>query len=156
MRHRVFAGTMAFVFVAGLAVINPVALDARQAGGGSAASGEMTLGNVRVTRNVTADGKPLKAGTYRLRLTADNATPVPAGQTAQLERWVEFLQGSKVVAREVVSIVPQDEIAQVAQDKPPASGGSRVDLLKGNDYLRIWVNRGGNHYLIHLPTGMTG
>ena len=26
-------------------------------------------------------------------------------------------------------------------------------MLKGNDYLRVWINKGGNHYLIHLPTG---
>jgi hypothetical protein len=30
-------------------------------------------------------------------------------------------------------------------------------MLKGNEYLRIWVNRGGNQYLIHLPVaGATG
>jgi hypothetical protein len=26
-----------------------------------------------------------------------------------------------------------------------------VELLKGEDYLRVWINRGGNHYLVHLP-----
>ena len=24
-------------------------------------------------------------------------------------------------------------------------------MLKGNDYVRVWINKGGNHYLIHLP-----
>jgi hypothetical protein len=32
----------------------------------------------------------------------------------------------------------------------PASGTSKTELLKGNDYLRIWVNHGGTHYLVHL------
>jgi hypothetical protein len=34
---------------------------------------------------------------------------------------------------------------------PPASGASKVQMLKGNDDLRIWINRGGTHYLMHLP-----
>jgi hypothetical protein len=135
----------------------PVTLEAGQAGAAMAAEnvpgGEVALGTVRIPRSVLADGKPLKAGTYRLRVTASEATPVPPGQTAQYERWAEFLQGGKVVGREVVSIVPQGEIQQVAQTSPPRSGGSKVELLKGNDYLRVWVNRGGTHYLIHLPTG---
>jgi hypothetical protein len=25
--------------------------------------------------------------------------------------------------------------------------------LKGNDYVRVWFNKGGNHYLIYFPTG---
>jgi len=24
-------------------------------------------------------------------------------------------------------------------------------MLKGNDYLRVWFNKGGNHYLIYFP-----
>ena len=39
----------------------------------------------------------------------------------------------------------------VVKDAPPASGGSKVQMLRGNDYLRVWINRGGNHYLIHFP-----
>ena len=31
--------------------------------------------------------------------------------------------------------------------------GVRVDMLKGNDYVRVWINRGGNNYLINLPAG---
>jgi hypothetical protein len=151
------AGALTFTLVAGTIAMHSASLDARQARSASdtgVPSGEVALGTVTLGRNVMADGKPLKAGTYRLRLTADNATPVPPGQTPQYERWVEFLRGNTVVAREVVSIVPKDEIGQVAQDAPPRPGGSKVQLLKGNDYLRIWVNRGGTHYLIHLPTGM--
>jgi hypothetical protein len=29
-----------------------------------------------------------------------------------------------------------------------------VQMLRGNDYLRVWFNRGGTHYLVHLTTGM--
>jgi hypothetical protein len=169
MKHGSFAGVMGLALVIGLTALQSVALEAGADGTGvrlappqgsgsrneAVPSGELALGTVTLGRNVMADGKPLQAGTYRLRLTGENATPVPPGQTAQYERWVEFLRGGKVVAREVVSIVPGEEISQVAQDAPPRSGGSKVQLLKGNDYVRIWVNRGGNHYLIHLPTSAT-
>jgi hypothetical protein len=146
MRQRCFAGALMLTLVAGATLLPSISVDARQPRSGADASvpsGEMALGSVTISRSVMADGKPLKAGTYRLRLTGDNASPAAAGQTPQLERWVEFLQGSKVVGREVVSIVPKEEIGIVAQDTPPRDGGAKVQLLKGNDYLRIWVNRGG-------------
>jgi hypothetical protein len=117
----------------------------------TAPTGEMTLGSVRLPRSVTADGKPLPAGSYQVRLTAQPSTPDVVGQSEQLERWVEFVRGGKVAGREVVSIVPQAEFKLVAKDPPPPSGGSKVQMLRGNDYLRVWINRGGNHYLIHFP-----
>jgi hypothetical protein len=113
----------------------------------------MMLGTVRITRQVTADGKPLPAGSYQVRLTAEEAKPEVAGQDQKLSRWAEFVQRGQVRGREVVTIVPQAEIAQVSEGRPPRAGASKVELLKGNDYLRVWINRGGNHYLIHLPTG---
>ena len=119
-------------------------------------TGALSLGTVRITRSVTADGKPLPAGSYQVRLTSEEAKPAVSGQLEKLERWVEFVQRGQVKGREVVSIVPQSEIGGVADARPPRAGGSKVELLKGNDYLRVWINRGGTHYLIHLPTGMTG
>jgi hypothetical protein len=53
--------------------------------------------------------------------------------------------------REVVSIVPQSEIKMVVKDAPPGNGGSKVQVLRGNDYVRVWINKAGNHYLVHLP-----
>ena len=119
-------------------------------------TGEVALGIVRLPRAVTADGKPLPAGSYTVRVTAQEAKPEAVGTSEQLERWAEFLQRGEVKGREVVSIVPAGESKMVVQDAPPPAGGSRVQMLRGNDYLRVWVNRGGHHYLIHLPTGMTG
>jgi hypothetical protein len=111
------------------------------------------LGAVRIPRAVRADGQPLGAGTYQLRVTETVATPPAPGQTPQYERWAEFLQGGQVKGREVVTIVPQSDIAQVAEQKPPASGSYRVEMLKGGDYLRLWYNKGGNHYLVHFNIG---
>jgi hypothetical protein len=117
----------------------------------SAPAGEMALGSVSVPRGVKADGKPLPAGTYQIRLTGQTATPDAKGQTAPLERWVEFVQGGQVKGREVVTIVPRESIDKVQKDAPPRANGSKVELLKGGDYYRVWINRGGNHFLIHLP-----
>jgi len=114
-------------------------------------SGAIALGSVRIDRHVLADGKPLAAGTYEVRLTAEEAKPDAAGAAGALERWVEFVQDGQVKGREIVSIVPKDDIKAVAEKNPPAPGTSRVELLKGDEYLRIWINRGGVSYLIHLP-----
>jgi hypothetical protein len=108
------------------------------------------LGSVRIPRAVKADGQALPAGTYQIRVTQTPASPAAAGQTPQFERWAEFLQGGQVRGREVVTIVPPSDISQVADMKPPPSGSQRVEVLKGGDYLRLWLNRGGTHYLIHF------
>jgi hypothetical protein len=118
----------------------------------TAPEGQLALGSVHIPKNVKADGKPLAAGTYQVRLTPQNATPDAKGQTASLERWVEFVKGGKVAGREVVTIIPQGEISQVQKDSPPKTNGSKVETLKGGDYVRLWINKGGNHYLVHFPS----
>ena len=117
----------------------------------TAPTGDLALGRVRLPRAVTADGKPLPAGAYDVKLTSQEAKPQAVGTTETLERWVEFVQGGTVKGREVVSIVPQAEIKMVVKDAPPAAGSSKVQVLRGNEYLRVWINKAGNHYLIHLP-----
>jgi hypothetical protein len=116
-----------------------------------ATAGATSLGSVRLTRAVKANGQPLAPGSYTVRLTEEQARPDAKGQDPSLERWVEFLQGSQVKGREVVTIVPESDIAQVSDGKRVPKGSARVEMLKGNDYVRVWINRGGNNYLIHLP-----
>ena len=114
-------------------------------------AGATSLGSVRLTRAVKANGQPLAVGSYTVRLTEEQARPDAKGQDPSLERWVEFLQGSQVKGREVVTIIPESDIAQVSDGKRVPKGSARVEMLKGNDYVRVWINRGGNNYLIHLP-----
>jgi hypothetical protein len=119
-------------------------------------TGEVVLGSVTLPRGVTADGKPLAKGTYTVRLTAQAAQPTVAGQLPDLNRWVEFVQGSAVKGREVVSIIPADEVSQTVQGPDLETGKApraavKVQMLKGNDYLRVWISRAGIQYLIHLP-----
>jgi hypothetical protein len=118
-----------------------------------APTGEVALGSVRITRSVTADGKALPAGTYTVRVTAQESKPDAVGQTEALERWAEFVQRGEVKGREVVSIVPASEAKLVVKDAPPRAGGSKVQVLRGNEYIRVWFNKGGTHYLINLATG---
>ena len=152
-KHWVLVGMLAALLFAGTALAQhqtpnqqPVTADQP-----TAPTGEMTLGTVRIPRAVLSDGKPLPPGQYQVRLTAQQAKPEAVGTTEALERWAEFSQRGTVRGREVVTIVPQSEIKMVVKDAPPASGGVKVQMLRGNEYLRIWFNRAGNHYLLHLP-----
>ncbi len=117
----------------------------------AAPTGDMALGVVHLTKSVKADGKALPAGTYQVRLTAQEAKPQAVGASENIERWVEFVQKGTVKGREVVSIVPEAEVKNVVKDAPPRPGAAKVQVLRGNDYVRVWINKGGNHYLIHLP-----
>ncbi len=116
----------------------------------AATSTAMALGSVRLPKGLKADGKELPAGTYQVRLTAEEAKPDAKGSSEVLERWVEFVQGGQVKGREVVSIVPAPETKLVQKDTPPPSGGSKLETLKGGDYMRLWINRGGSYYLVHF------
>lgn len=125
---------------------------AAQSPQGQVPSGETSLGSVNLPRAVMANGQALQAGAYQVRLTAESAQPAVPG--IQMERWVEFVRSGKVVGREVVSIIPQTEVKDLLpgpEGSRPAAGGSRVEMLKGDDYLRVWINRRGVNYLLHLP-----
>src|SRR6266849_10381306 len=99
MRYRLFIGTL----VAGLS--------------GGIAFGQAfpsALGSVRLTHAVIADGKPLAAGLYQIRLTDDEPKPA-VGQSPNSERWIEFVKGGKVVAREVATVVSATDIDTIAK-----------------------------------------
>lgn len=147
MKHMWLVGILASVALVGSA--------AAQTQTTEVPTGEVALGAVTLPRAVTADGKPLAKGRYTVRLTAEVADPAAPGQSPSLERWAEFLQGGQVKGREVVSIVPQAEVKDLLPNPDGGkmnTGGTRVEMLKGNDYLRVWIARGGVHYLIHFPT----
>ena len=125
---------------------------AAQSPQGQVPAAETSLGSVRIPRAVMANGQPLPAGTYQVRLTAEAVQPVVPG--ISMERWAEFVRGGKVVGREVVSIVPAGEMKDLQagpEGGRACSGSARVEMLKGDDYLRVWINRGGVNYLIHMP-----
>jgi hypothetical protein len=106
--------------------------------------------DVLIPQVVLADGKPLPTGTYRTRLT-DEAPSSVVGQTAGSERWVEFVQNGTVAGRELAVVLSADEMSEVAKGPGPALNDLRVDLLKGSEYVRLWLNREGTNYLIYMP-----
>ena len=137
MKRLVFTGALVGVLAAATAF---------------AQSGNNTLGTIHLGKKVMADGKPLAAGTYQVRLTSDEPKP-GVGQSPDAEKWVEFVKGGKVAGREVATVISSADIAKVAKGKKPGANSSSVELLKGGDYYRVWINKGGNNYLINLPTG---
>ena len=155
MKRQNFAVLIACAAAIGVMAASPSVAGAGQTAPGTVnvPTGEVGLGSVELPRRVMADGRALASGTYDLRVTAESANPDAPGQLAVLERWVEFRQGDEVKGREVVSIVPQSEIDDVAKSAPPGSGTSRVEMLKDNEYLRVWVNQNNTHYFIHLVAG---
>jgi|TARA_B100000949_G_C14189641_1_gene411150 hypothetical protein len=155
MTHRIFTGLLIVTVMTGttatlmvdLAIAQQLTLTV------DVPRGDLELGLVSIPRTVTANGQALSSGDYQVRLTARSATPDTVGALTVLERWVEFRQDDDVKGREVVTIVPNTEISDVAKSASPGSGSSRVELLKENEYMRVWINQDGTHYLIHLVVG---
>jgi hypothetical protein len=141
---------MKYVFIVGtLATV--LALPTIGAAQGAAkAAASNSLGTITLSSKVMADGKPLAAGTYQVRLTGEEPKPGP-GQTPEAEKYVEFVRGGKVVAREVATVIPAAEIDKVIKSRKVGPNSSKVEKLKGDDYVRVWINRGGNNYIINMP-----
>jgi hypothetical protein len=113
----------------------------------------IVIGTVHIPKAAVANGAGLPAGTYTMRVADDQPT-VPAGQSPDAEKWVEFVQGGKVVAKEMASIVTDTVMAsEVADRGRPKPGQTWLQTLKGGDYYRVWVNKGGMHYLVNLAIG---
>jgi|KBSMisStaDraftv2_1062788.scaffolds.fasta_scaffold510152_2 hypothetical protein len=110
---------------------------------------DQSLGSVTLSKKVMANGQPLAAGTYTVRLASDSVSSV-VGQSPDSEKWVEFVQGGQVKGKELATVVTGADSKTVLKGKAPAAGSARVDMLKGADYVRVWINKGGSTYLIHL------
>ena len=132
--------TVAF-FAAAFMAVAPAA---RHAAAQGTASG---LPIARIPQPVTANGQPLAAGAYEIRITMERPT-LPSGVPSETQRWVEFLAGGAVAAREIAEVIPDDAAS-------PAAGPPRavVQLLKEGDYVRVSIRQSGVRYLIYLPTG---
>ena len=103
-------------------------------------------------RRAYATGGALEPGPYRARLT-DESAPVVDQEPATTTRWVEFLHEEEgtVAGRALATVVPDADIHDVAAGWA-VRNQVRVDELREGDYVRVWLNRSGSSYLIHLPT----
>lgn len=118
--------------------------EARQAAAERAMRGE-----VDIPRSVLLNGQALDAGIYSLRLAEEE--PAPSGaDAAGAGRWVEFVSDDDVAGRGLAIVIPDAEIGEVADTAPPRNE-ARVDDLREAEYLRVWLNRDGVSYLLHLP-----
>lgn len=115
-----------------------------------AAADANLLTTVRITTVVLANGTPLPAGTYDVRLTQDQPAP-HAGQSRDAQRWVEFVADGKVIAREVAEVLHDDDLPSIGASSLPVRSGTRVDMLTGGEFLRISVKRDHERFLIYLP-----
>jgi len=113
----------------------------------------IVIGSVHIPRAAVANGAGLPTGTYTMRVADDQLT-TPAGQSPDAEKWIEFVQGGKVVAKEVASVISDADMKSIAKGpaRPPRNG-TLLQTLKGGDYFRVWVNKGGTNYLINLAIG---
>lgn len=115
----------------------------------SAQAAPETLATVRIPQGVTANGQPLPAGSYTVRVSSEAVTPV-VGQGPDAARWVEFVQNGQVRGKELASVVAPADVKAVAKRTPPAEGRGLVHVLRGAEYVRVWVNHDGAQYLVHL------
>jgi hypothetical protein len=137
---------ISLLVLAGALSVGATAVQEKQPSSGAA--GVLTA--VQITQSVLANGKPLPAGLYELRLSNERPTPLP-GQSPDAERWVEFVANGAVVARDVAVVLRDDDLPSVGASSVPARDGTRVELLKGGEFLRISVRRGSERYLVYLP-----
>jgi hypothetical protein len=108
------------------------------------------LATVRVTAAVLAGGAPLPSGTYQVRLTEERPTPLP-GLSPDTQRWVEFLADGKVIAREIAEVLRDGNLPSEGASSQRVQTGTRVEMLKGGEFLRISIKREQERYLIYLP-----
>ena len=106
--------------------------------------------SVQIPVAVLADGKPLPPGKYNVRLTADRPASLP-GQPAGAQQSVELLADGKVVAREIAEVLKDQDLPAEGASSQRVQNGTRVEMLKGGEFLRISLKRDGARYLLYLP-----
>ena len=117
---------------------------------GQAGTDTNVLAKVRITANVLANGEQLSPGTYEVRLTDQRPTPA-VGQSWEAQQWVEFVANGKVVAREVAEVFHDNNLPAIGASSVRVPNGTRVEMLKGGEFLRVSVKREGERYLVYLP-----
>ena len=113
-------------------------------------AGASVLATVQISTPVLAGGTLLAADRYEVRLTGEHPTP-RVGQSRTAQESVEFVVNGKVVARDVAEILYDDDLPSSGASSQRAKTGTRVELLKGGEFLRISVKRERERYLIYLP-----
>ena len=103
-------------------------------------------------RRAYVNGQPLEPGPYRVRLT-DESAPGADEEPSTTTRWIEFLHEAEgaVAGRGLAIVISDAEIDDLAKSSVPRNQ-VRLDELQSGEYIRLWLNRGGSNYLVHMPT----
>lgn len=149
--HIQAAGGFAVSVFVALAIVAPARADASATseaiGRGLRGARLERLATVRIPRQTLADGHTLAPGTYVVVLDQGRADAADVH-----ERWVVFEQRGRTRGRELASLMSTEEVRHASpRARAPQPGHVRIDVLKGHGYLRIWIARGNQNYLIHLP-----
>jgi len=115
-----------------------------------AAGLQAKLASVNIPVAFSANGQPMAAGTYSIRLS-DASVSAVVGQSPGAEQWVEFLKGGTVAGKELATVVSGPDAKQVLKSASPASGTAKVQTLREKNYVRVWITESGKTYLLHLP-----
>ena len=104
-------------------------------------------------RRAYVNGQPLEPGPYRVRLTDEAAPPGVDEEPSTTTRWIEFLHEAEgaVAGRGLAIVISDSEIDALAKSSVPRNQ-VRLDELQSGEYIRLWLNRGGSNYLVHMPT----
>lgn len=108
-----------------------------------------TIGSVTLSTAILADRKRLAPGRYQVRLT-DETAKAGVGRSPDAEQYVEFVRGGLVAGRELATVLAPDR-DPTAKRRAPAGDRVTVERLRGGDYVRIWIDRGGRSYVILVP-----
>ena len=99
-------------------------------------------------------------------LTASRSSQAPTGcgsptsrhlgadeEPSTTTRWIEFLHEAEgaVAGRGLAIVISDAEIDDLAKSSVPRNQ-VRLDELQSGEYIRLWLNRGGSNYLVHMPT----
>ena len=137
----------AFLLILSACVMSLASLIAQS---GAPSTDARVLTTVRIGTAVTAGGTSLPAGAYEIRLTGERPAPL-AGQPQNSQEWVEFVADGKVVAREAAEILYDDDLEAAGEASQRVKSGTRVEMLKDGEFLRISVKRERERFLIYLP-----
>jgi hypothetical protein len=108
------------------------------------------LGTARITQPVMAGETMLQPGTYEIRLTGEHMAPLP-GQSEDAVQQIEFIANGTVAARYAAEVMTAGDVPVGTSGLSDTPARARVEMLKGDDFLRVSMTRGGERYLIHLP-----
>ena len=117
---------------------------------GQAGAASNVLATVRIPTAVMANGAALPAGSYGVRLTQERP-PARSGQSADARQWVEFVSGGKVVGREIAQVLRDGDLPATGASSRPVPSGTKVEMLKDDEFLRLSIKRDRERYLIYLP-----